>query len=257
MQSVLFEHKRQWLKPDGQGYLDKDDVHIWRVDANAYTRHLPHLEGLLSQDERERARQYHADIDRERYIVARALLRIILGKYLEAEPARLRFVYGPNGKPDLVESLMSHRLRFNLSHSNGWTLYAITYDREIGVDIEHIRPGVDVLGIAKRWFSRNEHVALHALPSPLHVQAFYTAWTRKEAYLKALGQGLAGGLDNFEVSLRPSEPATLNVHAQDPHEVLRWKLEDVPIGRDYAATVAAEGHGWDARLWVGSELCSG
>jgi 4'-phosphopantetheinyl transferase len=142
-------------------------------------------------------------------------------------------------------------LRFNVSHSHSLALYAITRAREVGVDVEHIRPEIAQEKIAERFFSPREVTVLRALPTPLQASAFFACWTRKEAFIKAKGDGLTLPLDQFDVSLAPGEPATLLRTAWDPQEAACWALQDLAPAPGYRAAVAVAGHAWRLTCWDG------
>ena len=181
------------------------------------------------------------------------MLRTILGRYLGRDPAQLRFRYGPSGKPVLYVESGSHSIRFNVSHTRDIALYAVTIGREIGVDIERIRVDFGTEDIAARFFSGREVAALGALPPPYRLEAFFTCWTRKEAYLKARGQGLSFPLDRFTVSLAPGERAALLEVLDDPKETARWSVRQLFPGADHVAALAVEGRDWHLKClqWDG------
>src|SRR5207249_8265351 len=146
---------------------------------------------------------------RDRFIVGRAVLRLILAGYVHELPRRLRFDYGPHGKPALAHDGKPHATHFNVSHSQGLAVYAITRGKEIGIDIEYVCPARSIDAVAETAFSPWELAALQSLPPDRRQIAFFTCWTRKEAYLKARGEGLSLPLEQFDVSLAPGEPAAL------------------------------------------------
>src|SRR5262249_29846251 len=153
--------------------------------------------------------RFHFVRDQERFVACRGTVRTILAQYLARDPRRLAFIYGANGKPALTGNEAPCRLHFNVAHSDGLALLAVGRGREIGVVLERIRPEVATEAIARHYFSARDIEALRALPPRLRVKAFFHAWTRKEAYLKATGAGLSLPLDCFDVTLRPGEPAAL------------------------------------------------
>jgi 4'-phosphopantetheinyl transferase len=165
------------------------------------------------------------------------VLRAILSCYSGIEPSELRFLYGERDKPRLADETGGKWLRFNVSHSHGRALYAVTRGREVGIDLEHIRPGKDHAALAERFFSPREASTFLALPAELQTEAFYLCWTRKEAYIKARGDGLYLPLNRFDVSLIPGEPAAL-LRAQDQE---RWSLHALTPWPDYAAALVVEG----------------
>lgn len=160
------------------------------------------------------------------------------------EPGRLNFCYGSHGKPALAEGSGEDALRFNVSHSHGLALFALTRDREVGVDLEYVRSDLELEEIAARFFSPQEAATLRSLPAEMRTEAFFAGWTRKEAYIKARGEGLSLALDGFSVSLVPGEPAMLLNTRGDPSEAARWTLRELKSGPGYAAALAAKGHGW-------------
>jgi 4'-phosphopantetheinyl transferase len=193
---------------------------------------------LLSADERERAARFAFAHLRRSFTLARGALRILLGRTLGMAPAAIRFVYGEKGKPGLAEP---GRVRFNMSHSGELALIAIGLDCELGVDIERIRPLPDLQEIAARFFSREEETELMALPEDLREAAFFRCWTRKEAYIKAIGDGLSAPLDGFAVSLRDGEPARMIQIGGDAAAAGAWRLHHLDVEPGYVAALAYRG----------------
>jgi 4'-phosphopantetheinyl transferase len=222
--------------------LPADEVHVWLADLNQPS---DNLRPLLSQDEIARAGRFHFAKDRNHYIVARGLLRQLLAAYLGAAAAEFRFDYAEKGKPSLAEV----DVQFNLAHSHGKAIYAFTRSRAIGVDLEFIREDFGGEEIAERFFSAGEIVALKAVPAELTKQAFFNCWTRKEAYIKARGEGLSMPLDVFDVSLRPGEPAALLSNHKEPAEVTRWSMQALSVPKGYVAAVVVEGHSWKLKAF--------
>jgi 4'-phosphopantetheinyl transferase len=203
---------------------------------------------ILSPDERQKARRYHFPVDRERYIIGRALARIVLGYLLDMTPVRVRFRYNNFGKPYLDCDENRPRLQFNLSHSGELIVMAITIGREIGVDVEGVREHAEVERIAARFFSVRERAELASLPPSQRAVAFFSCWTRKEAFIKAKGMGLRFPLDCFDVSLKPDSPAMLLETRPDPAEAARWTIRNLDVGPAYKAAVAVEGRDLDLKL---------
>jgi len=174
---------------------------------------------------------------------------MILGRYLKMEPERLHFCYGPKGRPELGLDTGGRTLRFNVSHSRGLALYGVTRDRDIGVDVEHIRPDLAGTKIAERFFSPREAATLRELPAEVCQRAFFSCWTRKEAYLKAIGEGITLRLDQFDVSVTPGGPVTLLSINGDPKEASCWSLKELDPEPGYVGALAVKGHGWDLRCW--------
>jgi 4'-phosphopantetheinyl transferase len=233
--------------PSGRVRLDDDEVHVWRCNLDQSMSVRQGLIDTLAEDERARAARFHFDEDRNHFIVARGTLRAMLGYYLNLNPASLRFCYGEYGKPMLAKELGGESLRFNLSHSDGLALFAVTRGREIGIDLERIRPGLSDERIAERFFSTGEVRALRELPHHLQDEAFFNCWTRKEAYIKARGEGLSIPLSEFEVSLAPGESAALLSTKRDPREAARWSIRELFPAPGFVAAVVVEGSDWQLR----------
>ena len=239
-----------WDAPPQEVIALKGEVHIWRVPLDESL--VTELRQLLSPDECARADRFHFERDRNRFIVARGSLRTILGAYLKRNPPELSFSYSQYGKPSLFGEPASSELSFNLSHASELALIAVTRDRRIGVDIEFIRPDLASEQIAARFFSPHEVAALRALPQDVQSEAFFNCWTRKEAYIKAIGEGMSLPLDQFNVSLAPGSAAALLGNVKDVGEISRWSLRELHPGAGYRAAVAVEGHGWELKCWQSS-----
>jgi len=228
--------------------LGGEDVHVWRAALARTPREVEALKGLLSEDELSRAERFHFPHDRSNFVVARGTLREILSLYLGLPPELLQFGYSAFGKPELNGAPAETRLRFNLSHAGGLALYAVAAGREVGVDVEVVRESVPCEELAASFFSRREVAALLALPACDRTRAFFECWTRKEAYIKAHGEGLSLPLDSFDVSLAPGEPAAL-LGTRGGREASGWTLRELTPGQGYAAAVAVEGDGRRLRCW--------
>jgi 4'-phosphopantetheinyl transferase len=200
---------------------------------------VPYL-SLLSDDERSRAGGYVFERDRIRYIVARGLLRLLLGRYLGTDGATIQFGYNAFGKPALAESFAG-KLHFNLSHAGDWAAYAFALDRKVGIDIEPLRYDGPWCDMAASVFSRNELAEFEAIPQPEKTWAFQRGWVRKEAYVKGRGEGLSYLLDAFAVplaELKERMPAMVMNH-DDP--TARWSVCSLDLISGYAAALAVEG----------------
>lgn len=238
-----------WVPRPERLILPDDEVHVWRAQLNQTSQQVERLLSLLAPDEKSRAERFHFERDRKRFIVSHGILRAILGEYLNLNPAQLQFSYNAYGKPALMEEGGSSGIRFNLSHSQSLALYAIARHRELGVDIEYMRPEFAGAEIAEKFFSPTEVAALRSTPVEQQTEAFFNCWTRKEAYIKARGEGLSFPLDRFNVSLTTGEPeVTLNV-PESPDEAARWSLQMLMPGDGYAAAIAVEGHDWNLKCW--------
>lgn len=192
---------------------------------------------ILSDEERDHARQFRFEPDRRSYIFRHGRLREILASYLGASPERLPLVTGPFGKP----SIRGGEVQFSLSHSQRLMLVAITHHREVGCDIECCRTNFPGKEVAEHFFSQAEARALRSLPAAQQADAFFTAWTCKEAYLKALGYGLALPLDSFDVDLTPTSGGLSRA-------CTGWSIQVFePVPR-YRAAVVAQGNDWRLNL---------
>ena len=243
-----------WLPPLIDLALSGDEVHVWRTYLDRNEGCVQRLQQILSADEQGRAQRFRFEKDRQHFIVARGVLRLILSSYLEPAPGKLRFCYGPHGKPSLDMPSSQRRLSFNASHCDGLALYAVTWERRIGIDIERIRTDLAYEQIAERFFSPQEKAEIDALEAEqVKRRAFFDCWTRKEAYIKARGEGLSLPLDQFNVSVAPGEPAALLETRGDPLEATRWSLHEPFPGPGYAAALAVEGNGCRLAYWEWQE----
>ncbi len=238
-----------WLTPPGDVSLSAHEVHVWRASLDMTPPQAENLKETLSADELSRADRFHFQKDRDHYIAARGLLRSMLGRYLKITPGEVSFSYGPFGKPELKNTGVDKQLRFNISHSQGIALFAFAQGRDIGVDLECIRSDISSEDIAEKFFSKREFDTLNALPEHKRQKAFFTFWTRKEAYLKARGKGLSGDLRNFDVTPASGEPAELFEIQGFRQDGVSWLLRDLDVGPGYTAALAVEGHDWQLRFW--------
>ena len=243
-----------WDSPPKTLALSNNAVHVWQASLHVPTSCLRAFEDTLAADERARAERFYFQKHREHFIAGRGLLRDILSRYLDREPDQLRFCYNAYGKPSLIEETSAEGLCFNLSHSHEMALYALTRGREIGVDIEYFRPDVETEKLAKRFFSPREAAVLRTLPEHLRKEGFFNCWTRKEAYIKAEGQGMSIPLSTFDVSLTPGEPAALLRTQNHPQETSHWSLQALNPEPGYAAALAVKGHNWKLKCWQWSPM---
>lgn len=238
----------EWSSPPATPRLVSAEVHVWRAPLSTDQVVLRSFESTLAPSEKARAARFVAERDRDRYIAAHGILRDLLSRYLRCTPKAIVFENGPRGKPQVVEPKSQRAIQFNLSHSHALAVVAVCTGREVGIDVELIRPEFASEDVARRYFSRTEIGELSRIPAPLRAEAFFLCWTRKEAYIKARGEGLQIRLDSFDVSLTPGKPATLS-NADEAH----WKVESFAPSRasepDYVAAVVAEGKDWVARYF--------
>jgi 4'-phosphopantetheinyl transferase len=216
-------------------------VDVWRGSLDQPPEVRERLFALLDADERDRARAFRFDVHRHRYVVGRGILRVLLGRYLGSEPARLRFRYGPERKPELADA----SLRFNLAHADASVVYAFSSSFDVGVDVELLRPERIGAGVAERFFSPAEVASLQALPERDRPLGFFSCWTRKEAVLKARGDGLTVPLASFDVSLAPGEAPRVLRTGWAPDERTHWQLVDLSErARGEIVALAAPVSGW-------------
>jgi 4'-phosphopantetheinyl transferase len=241
MQSWL-EHKKSFhfSSPPPNLKLNDNQVHVWRASLCQSESLIQTLSQTLSMDEKTRAERFHFEKHRKRFIVGRGALRSILGRYLSVEPNHLQFCYEDNGKPRLAEYICNGTIHFNMSHSDNLALYCFTRANEIGVDIERIRDIPEMEQIAGQFFSKRENTVFRGLPQRKKKEAFFNCWTRKEAFIKARGDGLALPLETFDVTLIPGEPARLLSLEGNPELASRWFFQDLEPTVGYAAAFALE-----------------
>lgn len=238
-----------WYPPPSDVRIKHDEVHVWRAGLDIPAAQLAGLRETLAGDEVTRAERFFFERDRAHFVAARGMLRALLSRYVGMAPHDLHFAYGARGKPALINQAGQLDVRFNLAHSHGRALYAIATGREVGVDLEYIRADVAGEQIAQRFFAPQEYAALQMLPASERQRAFFACWTRKEAYIKARGDGLAHALDQFAVSMTPDPAVTLTATGVAAQEVARWSLHGLGVAVDYAAALAVEGHEWQLRCW--------
>lgn len=234
---------RTWQIPTANLTISDTEIHLWCVALDRPEFQIQNIAQTLCESELQRADRFKFDRDKKRFIARRGALRAILSRYLNVAPNLVQFSYGPCGKPEIAENSDSSEICFNLSDSQGLALYAVTRGRKIGADIEQIRPIPNIEEIAQRFFSKQESAALQAVAPEEKLTAFFNCWTRKEAYIKAIGDGLSFPLDRFSVSLIPGTPAKiLNVEG-DRSAPERWYLKELVTAPNYAAAIAVECQG--------------
>jgi 4'-phosphopantetheinyl transferase len=233
-----------WSAALAESELTEAEICVWRASLDCGPDSLRRFEAELTSDEKSRAARFRFARDRNHFIAARGILRELLGAYIHRSPVELEFEYGPRGKPSLRTTGPSSRVRFNLSHSHGLAVYAFALGREVGIDLELIQPDFAGDDIAGRYFSTRELNELRALPPELRPEGFFLCWTRKEAYVKARGEGLQIPLDSFSVSLAPGQRELL-----ESADSSRWSLCSFEPAPRYVAAVVGEGKGWILRHW--------
>ena len=235
-----------WLSPSSIPQLATDEVHVWRIDLDIPDDRWQALLSLLAADELAKAERFHFAKHRRRHTVSHAALRILLGQYLARPPRGIAFSYNTHGKPRLADE--DQKIKFNLSHTEDIMLVAFVLDSEIGIDIEAVTRHVDYMGVGQRWFSALEGRTLQSLPEQERIDAFFRAWCRKEAYIKARGEGMAHPLQRFSVALDKHEPRLVE-HLDDSRETSRWTFIDIDVAENYRATVVAESTDWQVSCY--------
>jgi len=229
--------------------LSSTDLCVWSAALEQPAEVVRRLHGLLAADERARADRFHFDHDRRRFIVAHGVLRSILGGYLKIAPDRVTFDYGAQGKPGLSFTHDSS-LHFNVAHSHELAVYAFALNQAVGIDVEYAQRHVlDADQVAQRFFSANEYRTYRALADDEKRPAFFRCWTRKEAYIKAIGTGLSYALERFDVTLTSDRsPSFLSIDG-DPLAAQRWSLIHLEPAADYVGAVAIESRAWQVAGW--------
>jgi 4'-phosphopantetheinyl transferase len=227
--------------------LDAREIHVWSIAIEPGSDAVPGLMALLSLSEQQRARRYIFESVQRRFIAARAALRVLVGSYLDMPAGTVSFAYGPSGKPHLTAP-HDERLHFNLSHSNGLALFAFCATEDLGIDVEWLHEVTSAEQIVRRMFCPEEAAEWFSLPDEQRRRGFFDCWTRKEAFVKALGRGLEVPLDSFRVAFRPGELASVRWREDRQRET--WSMFDVSPGGEYAAALAIRGRGWRVRRMV-------
>ena len=241
----------EWQIPPGNLAPGRDRMDLWRCCLDLDSDRVDKYAALLSGDEKQRAERYAIETKRNQFIVGRGFLRRTLGLMLDTNPRGFVFHYGPKGKPSLPSEPL---LRFNLSHAGRWAILAVGLGREVGIDIEQIRPRPHLLAMAERFFAREEIQSIVSTESSDLTRTFYTCWCRKEAILKAAGEGIWMGLDTFAVTARPDQPPELIRLNWPGQEDRTWSLADIPIDHEHAAALAHEGAAVPIHCWDPSAL---
>jgi 4'-phosphopantetheinyl transferase len=240
-------HSLTWSSPSPPLNLGPDEVHLWRASLALPSAVVVELYHSLSDEERERAQRYHSATARHRFLAGRGLLRTILGSYLRVKGHQIAFRQSDHGKPLLDDP--GTGLYFNVSHSHELALFAITRRGEVGVDVERVRPFPNEVSVAERFFSPCECQRLRTLAPEHRTEAFFHVWTRKEACLKALGVGLAQGLERVEVNLGPDEPARLLRLDGEERRAAHWSLLNLVPAPGYVGALALEGKDFRLLGW--------
>ena len=236
-----------WLPLPEELILAPNGIHLYRIPVSRFLPQLSHFRDILSSDELEKAERFRFPDDRHRFIITHALLRYILSRYLEIAPKQVQFSYGAYGKPALAGAGEDTEIRFNLSHAGNQAVVVVTRTRQVGVDIEHVRPLADMEQIAERLFSENEKWTLRQSKKEAASEIFFRYWTRKEAFVKARGDGLSFPLQRVDVS-QVSEKKTLGF-VEDDGNISTWSFFELFPATDYVAALVVEGENMQVSCW--------
>ena len=232
--------------------ISSDHVDVWLTSTELGEQQVQEYKKSLSVAELARAEKFTTDYKYKEFIVARGLLRQVLSRMTGLDICGFDFNHGKHGKPYLDSNVAGKNIAFNVSHSHGMALVAITPGGRLGVDLEKIRPEVEWQALAKRFFSAAEFQALNGCPDDSRLKSFFTCWTRKEAFVKAVGDGIARGLREFDVSIDPDESAgLLNIRWQG-EDAADWTIKNIPVRGNYAAALAVDRPDCRVRLWRAS-----
>ena len=224
-----------WLKPTIDSYKLNNNAHIWLIRYDQSDLLLEESKYILSDAEKQRASRFHFEIDRKRFSVTRGLLKKVLSKITSKPAQEIQFQFNKHGKPELIGS--SKNIYFSVTHSGNLGLIAISDLAPIGIDVEQFRKKMITEKIAKRFFSKLEVEAFLTLNENEKLQGFFNCWTRKEAFIKAVGKGLSIPLNTFDVTLKPNEPAQLLAVRYKNETSNEWVLRDIKVDDGYASAV--------------------
>lgn len=227
------------IQPDTLSKISKltdSEVQVWSSSLDISDANLDVCRQILSKDEFQRATRFHFEKDRKHFVASRGILRFLLGAYAKIPPAQIRFDYGEKGKPFVAGTPTD--LRFNVSHSHGRALWGFTLHRRFGLDLEYTEREVDIDAVAQRFFSAKEWNAMKDLSFEERKTCFFNCWTRKEAFVKALGDGLTFGLSAFDVTVFQQAKIT---RIDGPEKPQDWTLQALTLADGYAGATAFEG----------------
>lgn len=248
MASNLSQSDQTWVPAPQVLLWEPTTVDVWRGFTTLPQAQLDACWKMLSSEEQARAQRYKFPEHRHRFIAAHGMLRCILSRYLQVKPHTLEFAPGPHGKPFLVNRAAHADPCFNLSHSQDLVLVAVSQSREVGIDVEQERQGIDYPAMISRIFTEEEARFFWALPKEKRQSAFFSCWTKKEAYLKACGDGLASSMRNITV-WHPVKQLVHPVVLDDPRESARWTMRALHPAPGFAGALVASGNDWGLRCW--------
>jgi len=236
-----------WQKTPDTLSLSKDHIDVWLCHLKQLSGDIDNFYSILSVDERERADKLKVEDKKQQYIITRGTLRQRLGLLTNIEPEDFVFDYLEHGKPVLINDDRFANITFNVSHSHDLALIAIAQKQNIGIDIEKINRESNHQALMTRFFSEAEQTEFQNIPEPNEAEAFCACWTRKEAFIKAVGAGVSYGLDKFDVAVDP-ENKTPEVNLHKPSEQ-RWSAINLPINDEYMACLVSDRDSLNVRYW--------
>ena len=242
-------HSGNWKLPPKSVRLEDDDVHVWSALLDISEENVQYFLQLLDLEEQTRANSFFFELDRTRFIASHGLLRIILSSYVNIEPDKLHFSYNSQGKPYLVETFQDKKLQFNMSHSQAFALYAVTFNRQVGVDLEHIYLIAEIDLLANHILTEREKGEWRKYPANERLEILFRYWACKEAYVKATGEGLALPLEKIHISLMPGSEAGLIRSDHSIREESRWSLQELHPVPGFAAALVVEGFDYRLNSW--------
>ncbi len=229
----------EWIKPTLDLWSGKNKIAIWRHHVSSDLSRKSELQKVLSADEQARANRFRFEVDRDRFVVCRAVLRTILGGYLSVEPTSIVFCHNEFGKPSVKQPRGTHSLEFNSSHSREIALFAFTSGTQIGIDVEHINPSFPESEVVETYYTEIERSILRDLSATKRTETFFRFWTQKEAYVKALGKGFSHPFPDVS-KMQPADQSAADPPSYELHRYEDWYLATFCPHRDYIATVALE-----------------
>lgn len=240
-----------WSAPSSEAFEKDNTVHLWLLNYKTCHDFLNNILPELSSGELERANKFYFEEDRNRYLITRSILKKILSRMLNTVPGQLRFEFNAYGKPFLKSD---PGLFFNVSHSGNFGLIAITSIADIGVDVEKYRHKMTGDDVAKRFFSSKEISDYLNLNVKERQQGFFNCWTRKEAFIKAVGMGLSLPLNSFDVSLKPGSKAQITAIRKPPDDPEKWTMESIYVDEEYAAAYTLRAKHFKTKYWMACPL---
>ncbi len=241
--------KSTWNIPPENFFLSNQDLHVWRAALDLKRDRIQEYSKWLSNDEMEKAESYYSVRDKDRYVVARGILRTILASYSGTEPAAIRFCYEENGKPVLLDPYGKKSIYFNVSHSEGLALYVFARSFNVGIDVEFMRDISEMDEIVKEFFSAKERICFDALPAGERKKVFFKWWTLKEAYTKATGRAVFHSSDEPDVLALIDEQENSWHIMGNSDDASTWSISDITPDQDCAGAIAVEGTDFNIHYW--------